>query len=175
MKIVRPLKVTPDEFFDVLEEALLSDITKATGEDVDGSVLIPGYTFVQYPDQASIKTTTVITAYDRGVRYASRSSSPTDTVELSYEIVPSESGTGYEVTFAQDIESFKLKRKGFSKSATEMLYLGKMSSALVDLQDKALDKREGIVRKDPKDNPVTKKVMEKASEKEKKSKKAKGE
>ena len=171
MKVIRTLKITADEFFDQLEEGLCQEIAQAVGRDVDASVLQAGFEFVKEPDRPTLKTTVTILEYDRGRCYALRSDSVGDTVEVRYDVEPAADGERITVTFTEDAESFRLKKKGIGKSLTEALTLSHMAQSLLDLEQKVLDIRAGVVAKpqaQPKSalDPLAKKLQQKAEERD---------
>lgn len=142
MKIVRPLHVTPEEFFDFLEENALAEIVHAVGAENAPEMLTSGYVYVKNPDLPRAKVTTTIEEYEYGHVYRARTVSATDNVLSSYEVEPTEDGI--KVTFYQDMESHNSKKKSIFKSFSEAVFLGRMAERLLDIQEKIYKQREGI-------------------------------
>lgn len=147
MKIIRTLKVTADEFFEQIESALLAQVVRATGQDaLDASVIKAGYRFVERADDAICRSETQIIEYVPGVRFKSRTVTAGDDVVMSYEVESTEKNDGISVTYRQEMKSFEERKRGFMKSFSEAVYLGRMAESLFKIQDAVLEAREGIER-----------------------------
>ena len=102
MELTQHLDVTPDEFFDILEENVLSDIENATGKQVNPAHL-QGYRYTkkvangrhQVPMKVKIKH------FRRPAVYEARFTYGTGTNTIRYELEPSENG-GCDLTYTEE-------------------------------------------------------------------------
>lgn len=147
MKVIRPLKISADEFFDYIEQGIASDLFSIHEDDPDYELepLAAGLTYVKNADERYLRTEVKVLEYERGRIYRSRSSSYDDETTVTYEVEPT--AEGIQVTFTQETRSVEEKRakqnflmRGFS----EAIYLGQMGESLVSLQYKIIDEREGV-------------------------------
>ncbi len=146
MKVVRPLRITSDEFFDYLEEGIERDLllVHADEEDYEPEPLAAGLTYVKNPDERYLRTEVEILAYERGRIYQSHSVSFNDDVVVTYEVEPTKEGI--KVTFTQMSESIEEKRRTqnvLMRGFSDAIHLGRMGESLVTLQYKLIDAREG--------------------------------
>lgn len=143
MKIVRTLKINPDEFFDQVERGVLSRMGSATGEsDLDPAAISSGRCFIEDADDPRRRSETRIIEYTRGKRFESRTVSVMDDVTMSYEVGPAEAGDGITVVYRQDMASFNARKKGLMKGFSEAVYLGRMAEQLFKIQDEVFAVRE---------------------------------
>ena len=169
MRITRDLKITADEFFEQVEEGVLLQIARATGQQADPSALRAGYRYIEDADDPHHRTETEIVEYASGLRYATHIVRPGDDITMSYEVEPARNGDGITVTYRQEMASFNARKRGFMKGFSEAVFLGRMSEALYKIQDAALDRREGIERPGPEvpqDHKIARHVIQKIHERQ---------
>ncbi|AEB07668.1 hypothetical protein Corgl_1569 [Coriobacterium glomerans PW2] len=143
MRIVRTLDITSDEFFDYLEQRLLTEIEHATGERHAPSVLKAGFRYVSDPDDRYRRAEVRILAYVRGIEYRLSSVTATDDVTIGYRIEPH--AGGIEVTYTQEIGSDLTSSQGpLMRGFSQAVYLSRMAQSLMAIQDAILDARDGV-------------------------------
>ena len=169
MKIIRPLKITSDEFFDYIEAGLQRDLMMALGDDYAEQPLEAGLTYTKNADNKYTRTEVEVLQYERGRIYQARSVSLSDDVTVTYEVETTPKGI--QVTYTQDMKSFNEKAKkqlGVVRGFSEAVHLGRMGESLVTLQYKIIDERNGVAPK-PQQNVqqhrLLKKLVEKSAEK----------
>ncbi len=167
MKVIRPLKITADEFFDYIEAGIQRDLMMARGDDYEPEPLKAGLTYTKNPDNKYARVDVEVLEYERGRIYRARSVSFGDDVTLTYEVVPTDKGI--EVTYTQDLKSFneKAKRQNpITRGFSEAVHLGRMGESLVTLQYKIIDERDGVAPKpQPQQHKLLRKIMEKSGDK----------
>ena len=144
MRITRDLKITADEFFEQVEEGVLLQIARATGQQADPSALRAGYRYIEDADDPHHRTETEIVEYASGLRYATHIVRPGDDITMSYEVEPARNGDGITVTY-------------------------RVSEALYKIHDAALDRCEGIERpgsEGPQDHKIARHVIQKIHERQ---------
>ena len=167
MKVIRPLKITSDEFFDYIEAGLQRDLMMALGDDYIETPVETGLTYTKNADNKYAKTDVEVLEYERGRIYKARSVSFSDDVTVTYEVETTPKGI--QVTYTQDLESFNKKAKKqnpISRGFSEAVHLGRMGESLVTLQYKIIDERNGVVQKPvPQQHRLLQKLVEKSAEK----------
>lgn len=105
MRITEHLNVTAEEFFAVVDEALLGDIAAARGKKAKRSNLHEGYTYKKFlrgkADPAHAATVRIVT-YDRPHSYRSSVTTGQGTSLMGYDVTPS--GEGIDVTYVEEFE-----------------------------------------------------------------------
>lgn len=140
MKITRTLKISENEFYDYLEQELLSMIDQCSSNEKSASKIQKGLKYTKNEESTHARIEITILDYQRGSFYKARVKSLTDNVELSYETAVEKDGL--KVIFLQEIESFnKKKRKNLFKSFSEGVYLGRMCDTLFDMEKKIIKHR----------------------------------
>lgn len=137
MKLTRILKITEKEFYDFLENDLISNIYKFTNQKVSRIDIKKGLKYTKYDDNAHIKLDILILEYKRGEIFKSSTKSMFDKITISFqtEIVDE----GLKIIFNQNIESFeKEKHNKFMRLFSEAVYYGRMSDTLYDIQKKII-------------------------------------
>lgn len=143
MKLIRVLKVTKKEFYDFLEDCLLSDINQCTSKELSVENLKKGVKYSKHAENVLTRIDISILDYKRGVFYKSEIKSMADTITISYET--EETDDGLKVVFSQNIESFETKKHNkLMRMFSEAVYYGRMTDTLYDIQKKIINKREGI-------------------------------
>lgn len=140
MKIVRTLKVTPDEFFDNLEQDVIDSVEKATGYQVTSKDIKSGLKFTIDKQDKFRKIDTTILNYKRGEVFKSKRKSTNDCVIVEYRVKPVEKGI--EVTFNQSVENYLKKDRSVGKFS-ESVYLGRMAESLLNMEEKIIFIRKG--------------------------------
>lgn len=159
MKLIRTLKVTKKEFYDFLEDDLLSNIYQCTQKKLSTNDIKKGLHYSKNDSDVHTRVDVTIVDYLRGEYYKSKIKSMEDTVSIVYRTKEVEDGL--EVEFTQHISSFENKKhnkimKGFS----EAVYLSRMTDTLYDIQKKIINKKEGIIEKKP-SQPIQHKHLKK--------------
>lgn len=139
MKIIRDLAITRDEFFDYLEDSFCAELAKATGKPAERSQLKTGFSYSAGTGAGTVE----VVAYDRGERYETVASSGADRSRSMYLVEPSEREGRIKVTFVRETDSFAKRKRGFMKSFSEAVYLGRMAESLFAIQDKIVAARVG--------------------------------
>lgn len=144
MKIIRTLKITPEEFLDQLRVVLRKELSQAASVPSDPASLQAGMAFELDPDKASITRTYQIV--ELGLTgCVLEISMPYEHISRTYTVEPDDEGR-ITVTYMQEIASLNTRRRGFMRTFSEMVYLGNMASMLLDIESAVLDAREGFVR-----------------------------
>ena len=135
MKLTRILKITEKDFYDFLENDLISNIYKFTNKEVSKIDIKKGLKYTKYDNNAHIKLDISILEYERGKIFKSMTKSLFDTITISFETETVDNGL--KIIFNQDIESFKKeKHNKFMRLFSEAVYYGRMSDTLYDIQKK---------------------------------------
>ena len=103
MKVSEHLKVTPEEFFAVVDEALLADIASARDKKAKASHLHEGYTYKKYlrgKADAAHAATVRIVSYDRPRSYRSTVTTQQGVTTMGYDVEPA--GDGIDVTYVEE-------------------------------------------------------------------------
>lgn len=113
MEVVRHMNGDVNNFFDKIEESIISDITSSTGEKVDISQVTSGYTYIkeltsQLGKRGKVKV--VIDEYIRPIKYTASFISAQGKNTLSYEVKEIDK-TCFEVKYNESFD-------GISKSKT---------------------------------------------------------
>jgi hypothetical protein len=141
MKITRVLKVTEKEFYDFLEDSLLSDIYQCTNKNLSVESIQKGLKYSKHDKDAFTRIDISILDYKRGVSYKSEIKSMADTITISYETEVVDDGL--KILFNQNFESFESKKHNkFMRLFSEAVYYGRMTDTLYDIQNKIINKRE---------------------------------
>lgn len=101
MKIIRTLAVTNTEFYNWLEQQLLTEIQTATGQVLTATSIKKGLTYRKTAAQIKI----MIDDYQRGIKYQMTAVSPLDTVTVTY--LTTDEGAQTTVTFLEDVDSYR--------------------------------------------------------------------
>lgn len=146
MKIIRTLKITPDEFYDYLEREILETANQnCTGKAAyTPADITAGFCTTKGGEESPSKIELTITSYERGSHYKAKATSFSDTYEFSYQTKTVDGGL--EVTYEQEllnILSQKKKKNRLLAGFSEAVYLSRMSNHLYDLQEKILKERQG--------------------------------
>lgn len=144
MKLTRILKVTEKEFYDFLENDLLSNIYQCTNNKLSVKDIKKGLKYTKHAEDALTRIDISILDYKRDVFYKSEIKSMADTITISFETeVVNE---GLKVIFNQYIESFeKGKHNKLMKLFSEAVYYGRMTDKLYDIQKSIISTREGAL------------------------------
>ncbi|MBK1812200.1 DUF3284 domain-containing protein [Clostridium sp. YIM B02505] len=164
MKLTRILKITEKDFYDFLENDLLSDINQCLGKELSVEDIKKGLKYSKYDNNAHTRIDISILEYKRGEFYKSKIKTLVDTITITYETEVVEEGL--KITFNQHIESFeKEKHNKLMRMFSEAVYYGRMTDTLYDIQKKILSSKEGIVEP-VRPHPVEHKHMKKLFSKE---------
>lgn len=144
MKLTRTLNVTEKEFFDYLEDELISEFVKYSKKGQRPDSIEKGMKYVKNANDKFTKSEVVIQKYKRGEIYAFKYKTYTDTIYVTY-LTKVESEDKLTVTFIQDMQKQNHKNRLF-KSFSTAFYLGRMSDRLYDIQKRIIDKREGVLQ-----------------------------
>lgn len=140
MKLTRILKITEKEFYDSLENDLLSNIYQCTGKELSVNDIKKGLKYAKQDKDALTRTDICILDYKRGAVYKSEIKSIADTITLSFETEVVKNGL--KITFTQGIKSFDEKKHNkFMKMFSEAVYYGRMSDTLYGIEEKILKSR----------------------------------
>jgi hypothetical protein len=144
MKLTRILKITETDFYDFLENDLLSNIYQCMSKELSAEDIKKGLKYSKYDYDAQTRIDISILEYKRGEFYKSEIKSFLDTITISYETEVVDDGL--KVTFNQHIESFeKEKHNKLMRMFSEAVYYGRMTDTLYDIQKKIANIKEGIV------------------------------
>lgn len=144
MKLTRILKITEKEFYDFLEDSLLSDIYQCASKETSVENIKKGLKYSKHAEDALTRIDITILDYKRGISYKSEIRSMNDTITISYETEAVDDGL--KVIFNQNFESFEReKHNKLMRMFSEAVYYGRMTDNLYDIQKKIINKREGIV------------------------------
>ena len=144
MKLTRILKITQKEFYDFLENDLLSNIYQCTNEKLSVKDIKKGLKYTKHDRDAFTRIFISILDYKRDEFYKSEIKSITDTITISFqtEVVDD----GLKVIFNQYIEGFENKKHNkLMRLFSEGVYYGRMTDTLYDIQKKIINNREGIL------------------------------
>lgn len=163
MELIRTFEITSDEFYDYLEEQLVSEIQKATHKKLSKNIIRSGYKF----ENKDAKSKITINQYERGKIYQSTVRSATSYVRITYQTQEKEEGL--EIRFEQFVSGYddQLDKKNiFSKTIHNIVSFGRMSNALYDMRTDIINKRNGVEKQKEFQRPDSfKKVREKLQEK----------
>ena len=144
MKLTRTIKVSEQEFYDHLEQELISTIKECTQRQIHSQDIRKGLRYCKNEDNVHARMYVSILDYQRGCRYKAQIKSLSDTITLSYDTEVEKEGL--KVVFHQSIESFEQKKHNkLMKMFSEGIYLGRMSDTIYDIQKKILKKREEVL------------------------------
>lgn len=164
MKLTRILKITEKEFYDHLENDLLSNIGQCSDKKLSAKDIKKGLKYEKYAEDALTSIVTSILDYKRGSFYKSETKSIVDTITISLETEIVDDGL--KVIFNQYIESFeKKKHNKFMRLFSEAVYYGRMTDTLYDIQKKIINKRDGVKEPTP-PKPLEHKYLKKLFSKE---------
>lgn len=142
MKIIRPLEISPQEFYDKLIEDLLKKVKDDTKKEISKDDLHNGYTFSKVSTANYDAETTTIVELIPNQKVHTIIKTPTDLIDSTYEVV--EHKKGCEVTYNQSIQSEeKKKRNKLTKGFSHAIYLSRMANTLYHIQSRVL-KDKGI-------------------------------
>ncbi|WP_234122544.1 DUF3284 domain-containing protein [Clostridium hydrogenum] len=140
MKLTRILKITEKEFYDLLENDLLSNIYQCTGKELSVNDIKKGLKYAKQDKDALTRTDISILDYERGAVYKSEIKSIADTITISFETEVVD--TGLKIVFNQCFESFKSeKHNKLMRLFSEAVYYGRMTDTLYDMEKKILKNR----------------------------------
>ncbi|MFV0379339.1 MAG: DUF3284 domain-containing protein [Anaerorhabdus sp.] len=146
MKITRTLQITEQEFYDYLENDLIANVAKCTQRTIKPKDVKKGLHYTKHGDDAHNRVDITVLEYTRGKLYKSKIHSMADTITLTFETEEVEKGL--EITFHQHIESFENKKQmKLMRHFSEVVYYGRMSDTLYNIQKKIFNIREGIIEK----------------------------
>lgn len=142
MKVNRDLEITAEEFFDGLFQEIVDDITKNSSKSVSKNDIKKGFKFVYRGDQESVmRVTFEVIDYQENHYYKSKRSSVNGNVTVIYTVNPTDKGINVE--FEQILPNENQKQGKLMKAYTELIYLGRMTDHLYNIQKKILFKKEG--------------------------------
>ena len=108
MRITEHLGITPEQFFDVMDRALLADIAEARGKKkAKPSNLHEGFSYRKHlrgKEGDAYAATVRIVAYDRPRAYRSTVTTSQGVNTMSYEVEPCADG-GIDVTYEETFEA----------------------------------------------------------------------
>jgi len=141
MKLTRVLKITEKEFYDFLENDLLSNIYQCTGKELSVNDIKKGLKYAKQQDKDALTRTDIsILDYERGAVYRSEIKSIADTITISFETEVVKDGL--KIVFTQCIKSFDEKKHNkFMKLFSEAVYYGRMTDTLYGMEEKILKSR----------------------------------
>ncbi len=162
MKLIRTLKVTPQEFFDYVEMTLshqgIYSSPSFTKDEIKTGLK---YTII---DESQLKTSVTLLKYHPYDIYQSKVTNVNDTVILTYQIQQINDGIqvifeqsidsfnnikpnrndGIQVIFEQSIDSFNnIKPNSLNAKFQETFYLGRMSDQLFKIEKDIIAIRNG--------------------------------
>ncbi|MBR3840988.1 MAG: DUF3284 domain-containing protein [Erysipelotrichales bacterium] len=145
MEITRNLEITASEFFDCLFQNTVDEIAKESKKEISTDSIKKGFKFVHQGKDAYSRITFEVVDYQKDEYYKAKRTSFGGSVTVSYKVVPNDKGI--TVTLQQNvIQSGKpVEYKGIFGKFSEMLYLGRMSDNLYDIQKKVINTKEGYV------------------------------
>lgn len=144
MRLVRVLRITPEELFDQLENDIRELVASSGGEKTPRSKIAQGYRVTLPKTKKAPDTRIRISAYDRSAGvFEMRVHIPGDLTISRFESRETPDGT--EVSYEMTSEAFDSGKHGVMHGFSEMFYLGRMSTYLQNLERHALDLRAGIV------------------------------
>lgn len=133
MKITRTLKVTSDAFYDYLEEQISKDILNNTSLQSPSVKIEKGLKYTINKNDIHTRKEFKVLEYIRGKAYKAQIKTISDTVTITYETEEIEEGL--RVTLHQVVKSFEEKKQiRIMKAFSELIYLGRMSDTLYDIQ-----------------------------------------
>lgn len=140
MKLIRTLKVTPQEFFDYVEMTLshqgIYSSPSFTKDEIKTGLK---YTII---DESQLKTSVTLLKYHPYDIYQSKVTNVNDTVILTYQI--QQINDGIQVIFEQSIDSFNnIKPNSLNAKFQETFYLGRMSDQLFKIEKDIIAIRNG--------------------------------
>lgn len=140
MKLIRTLAVSEQEFYDYLEQDLISSIEAQKNQTISAKEIKKGLSFRKHDEKSNAPTKITILGYERGRFYSLRLHTMVDTIELHYHT--EQTDKGLKVTFEQFIDSFeRRKHKKLMRMFSEGVYFGRMSDTLYDMQNKIIKQR----------------------------------
>lgn len=173
MKVVRKLKMSPDEFFNLLEENYIASSERDPNrlEPLRHDQIKAGLSLTEYSKKGEETGTVMkLKVYDRGKHALVRSKTPEGTITLDYQL--EEIPEGIEVTFEQIFPNeAELHKKGFFAVWSGSIYLSRMCSVLYDMELEAM-RRRGEAAPKPNYTPVAKQIWQSWQEKQLAKKKA---
>ena len=140
MKLIRTLKVTPQEFFDYVEMTLshqgIYSSPSFTKDEIKTGLK---FTII---DESQLKTSVTLLKYHPYDIYQSKVTNVNDTVILTYLI--QQKNDGIQVIFEQSIDSFNnIKPNSLNAKFQETFYLGRMSDQLFKIEKDIIAIRNG--------------------------------
>lgn len=142
MKINRNLKITEKEFMDTLLEEVAKSILEQTKKEILVSELKKGYKLVFRQKNDFVQRISFeVLDYKPYTYYASKRTSVNGTVSVYYTVTPTEEGIN--VVLEQEFPRNKKTKKLF-QMFSDIIYLGRMSDHLFDIQKKVIQKKEGL-------------------------------
>lgn len=137
MKITRTLKVTSDAFYDYLEAQISKDILNNTSLQSPSVKIEKGLKYTINKNDIHTRKEFKVLEYIRGKAYKAQIKTISDTVTITYETEEIEEGL--RVTLHQVVKSFEEKKQiRIMKAFSELIYLGRMSDTLYDIQKQIL-------------------------------------
>lgn len=145
MKVERDLKVTADEFYTTMVEAIRDQINSQFGKDLTVEDIKEGYTHktkATHKDGSTRTTRFKITRAIPGREFTTVHISPDTKSRTSYELTPTDKGV--HVIYTQEIEFLDEAKKpgGFRKGINDFLQGGKLSRGLTGVESEILKKRK---------------------------------
>lgn len=145
MRITEHLKITAEEFFDIVDEALLSDIASARGKKAKPSNLHEGYTYKKHlrgkGDDAHAATVRIV-SYDRPRCYRSTVTTQQGVSTMGYDVVPT--GDGVDVTYVEEFEGASGFKSALSRVVAPLQGLagrGRIKSQMHAMEGRILAER----------------------------------
>lgn len=143
MKITRILKVSETEFYDHLEQELLSDIRQCAQKTYEKKDIRKGFKYSKYTQDVHAQVTITILEYKRGCLYQSKVQTLSDSITITYQT--SQMPEGLQVILEEHIQSYESQPHSFlGRTFYELIYLRRMNETLYDLEHTITCRREGI-------------------------------
>ncbi|MGX9766455.1 DUF3284 domain-containing protein [Lactiplantibacillus argentoratensis] len=140
MKIIRTLAVTNTEFYNWLEQQLLTEIQTATGQVLTATSIKKGLTYRKTAAKTAAQIKIMIDDYQRGIKYQMTAVSPLDTVTVTY--LTTDEGAQTTVTFLEDVDSYRPQQHHWLlRTFSQAMLLGRMSDTLLQLEQQIINHR----------------------------------
>ena len=143
MKVIRDLEISASEFFGVVLEELAAEVKSLSGKECTTADLHQGYTYVQNPDDSATRVVFKIVEYQEEKLYKAVRSSAEGDLTIIYDAVPNDKGVTVTFTYENTTPS-GLKKKGIFGAFSQIVFLGRMTDKLYDIQRTVINRREGF-------------------------------
>ncbi len=143
MKVIRDLEISAPEFFGVVFAELTAEIRKASGDPGASPALVTGFTQVYRPEDPALKVVFEIVEYREDTFYKAAQTSAGGVTAISYEVAPREGG----ITVTYTYEADPPQKKGPFSWFSELLFLGRMTDKLYDIQRTVINEKEGFTER----------------------------